>query len=148
MMPAIARGVQVSEVIQTRASVIRGSFLSSGVGARAVGMGEAFTAVADDASAQAWNPGGLGQVRKLGALAMFDAVGEGVGVSCAAVAIPAGAMTLGASITALTFGSYTLRDSDGASLGTASIDDVAGALSMAFPHPAWMGFSGWSGLSL
>ena len=37
-------------------------FLTIGVGARAAGMGEAFTAVADDASAIAWNPGGLGAI--------------------------------------------------------------------------------------
>lgn len=39
-------------------------FLKVGVGARAVGMGEAFTAVANDASALYYNPGGLVQLRK------------------------------------------------------------------------------------
>ncbi len=34
-------------------------FLKEGIGARAVGMGEAFTAVADDAQATYWNPAGL-----------------------------------------------------------------------------------------
>ena len=36
-----------------------GDFLSIGVGARALGMGGAFAAVADDASAAYWNPAGL-----------------------------------------------------------------------------------------
>ena len=38
------------------------NFLRLAVGARAAGMGEAFTAVADDASAAGWNPAGLVQV--------------------------------------------------------------------------------------
>ena len=35
------------------------NFLTIGIGARAVGMGEAYTALADDADATAWNPAGL-----------------------------------------------------------------------------------------
>jgi len=35
-----------------------------GSGARAQGMGSAFIAVADDATAASWNPGGLGQLQK------------------------------------------------------------------------------------
>lgn len=37
-----------------------GAFLRMGVGARAMGMGNAFTALADDGSAVYWNPAGLG----------------------------------------------------------------------------------------
>src|SRR5579872_2550899 len=36
-----------------------GDFLSIGVGARALGMGGAFVAVADDATSAYWNPAGL-----------------------------------------------------------------------------------------
>lgn len=41
---------------------LHGSDLGMGVGARAVSMGGAFTAVADDASAVFWNPAGLAQL--------------------------------------------------------------------------------------
>jgi len=36
-----------------------GEFLSAGVGSRALGMGGAFTAVANDVTAGYWNPAGL-----------------------------------------------------------------------------------------
>lgn len=45
-------------------------FLKQGVGARAVAMGEAFCAVADDASALFWNPGALTRIEKRAATAM------------------------------------------------------------------------------
>src|SRR3989339_1554438 len=38
--------------------------LKAGVGARPLGMGGAFTAIADDADSPSWNPGGLGFVDK------------------------------------------------------------------------------------
>lgn len=41
-----------------------GEFLSLGVGARALGMGGAFVAVCDDASAGYWNPAGLQSLRQ------------------------------------------------------------------------------------
>jgi len=41
-----------------------GAFLKMGVGARALGMGSAFTAVADDSTAAFWNPAGLALLQK------------------------------------------------------------------------------------
>ena len=40
------------------------SFLGTGIGARAMGMGGAFVALADDATAAYWNPAGLGLLNK------------------------------------------------------------------------------------
>ncbi|HOY66149.1 MAG TPA: PorV/PorQ family protein [Candidatus Ozemobacteraceae bacterium] len=41
-----------------------GAFLKMGVGARALGMGSAFTAIADDSTAAFWNPAGLATLEK------------------------------------------------------------------------------------
>lgn len=47
------------------------AFLKMGVGARAMGMGGAFVALADDATAPYWNPAGLGLLREKTATAMY-----------------------------------------------------------------------------
>ena len=41
-----------------------GAYLKMGVGARALGMGSAFTAMADDATSAFWNPAGLARLQK------------------------------------------------------------------------------------
>lgn len=47
-------------------------FLSHGVGARAIGMGSAFVAIADDATATYWNPAGLTNVKNNSFSAMYS----------------------------------------------------------------------------
>ena len=47
-------------------------FLSHGVGARALGMGGAFVAIADDATATYWNPAGLTKVKTHSFSAMYS----------------------------------------------------------------------------
>lgn len=47
-----------------RAGTAMAQFLKIGVGGRAVGMGEAFVALANDASALYWNPAGIAQMNK------------------------------------------------------------------------------------
>jgi hypothetical protein len=47
-------------------------FLRLGVGGRASGMGEAFTAIADDASATYWNPAGMTAIRGTQAVLMHN----------------------------------------------------------------------------
>ncbi len=80
-----------------------------GVGARALGMGSAFVAVADDATAMIWNPAGLAQLddtrlagmqtdlyglgwitrRFVGASTSFSGIAVGVGVDQNVIAYPA-----------------------------------------------------------
>jgi len=49
---------------QQRAGTSSGTFLRIGVGARAVGLGESFVAVANDPSAIYWNPAGLASIQQ------------------------------------------------------------------------------------
>jgi hypothetical protein len=55
-----------------RATPFAGSFMADGGGARALGLGSAFVAVADDASAAFWNPAGLLNVPHRQVLAMHS----------------------------------------------------------------------------
>ena len=50
----------------TNVATTSASFLEIGVGSRAVGMGGAFVATANDASAMYWNPAGLGRINRAG----------------------------------------------------------------------------------
>lgn len=57
---------------EARATKYAAEFLKLGVGARALGMGGAFVALADDASAGYWNPAGLAQLERGELLAMHS----------------------------------------------------------------------------
>ena len=70
VMPAVLTAFLVVLPAMSRAETfdeagIAAPLLKIGTGARASAMGEAFTAVADDANAIFWNPAGLGQVEKI-----------------------------------------------------------------------------------
>ncbi|GEM_PF-550982 len=51
------------------------AFLDKGVGARPMGMGGAYTAVADDSASGYWNPAGLGKVDSIESSAMLQKLG-------------------------------------------------------------------------
>ncbi|MCH9007654.1 hypothetical protein IIA29_06555, partial [candidate division KSB1 bacterium] len=48
-----------------------GEFLRWGIGAKALGIGRAFTSIADDASALYWNPAGMASLSSQGGTFMF-----------------------------------------------------------------------------
>ncbi|NTW49334.1 MAG: hypothetical protein HGB19_06340 [Chlorobiales bacterium] len=57
---------------QSEVDAVRLGAISSGVGARAMSMGSAFTAVSDDYSALFFNPAGLGQIKRSELQVGFD----------------------------------------------------------------------------
>ena len=58
LVPLTAEGAQIFEKVGT----IGGQSLKIGVGARAAAMGDAYVAIADDATAVYWNPAGLARL--------------------------------------------------------------------------------------
>lgn len=67
-----------------------GSFLRWGAGAKAMGLGRAFTAISDDASALFWNPAGLAALSKVGGtfMVMHLPLRQGASYNYVAGAIP------------------------------------------------------------
>ena len=67
-----------------------GEYLRAGVGAKALGLGRAFTSISDDASALYWNPAGLSALSRVGGSFMFMHVPlrEGASFNYLAGAIP------------------------------------------------------------
>lgn len=58
---ALAADARAAEIFE-KVGTFDGQFLKIGIGARAAGMGNAFVAIADDASAVYWNPAGLARL--------------------------------------------------------------------------------------
>jgi Flp pilus assembly protein TadD len=125
----------------------RGAFLLRGTGARAVGMGEAFTAIADDATAAAWNPAGLGRLTGISAVATYDAAGQGMAMSnlSAGAPLPYVGGVLGVNLVHMGYGTYQKRDASGNYLGDASPEDMGLTAGWAFRNPGIM--PGWTGVA-
>lgn len=86
----------------TKTGTTAAQFLKIGIGARSIGMGGAFTAYANDVTAQYWNPAGLARVP--GGEATFGHISwiADIGVEYAAVSYElSGFGTIGVNITSL-----------------------------------------------
>ena len=66
----------LSCMVAKSASKYAGDFLTLGVGARPLGMGGSFAAIADDSTATYWNPAGLGSLRHSEIAFMHSSLGE------------------------------------------------------------------------
>lgn len=108
------------------------AFLRIGQGARAEGMGGAFTALADDAHAVYWNPAGLAQISRHEIALNHTQYIEKINSQFAALVLPVNKIngSLGIGTTYVDMGTIERRDATGATTGgTQKVDAYAGALS-------------------
>jgi hypothetical protein len=75
---------------------VPGAFLRLGVGARPLGLGNAFVALANDVSATYWNPAGLTQLNQIASQAMYGHLPLGRNHSFVAFGLPSKIGSFGA----------------------------------------------------
>ena len=78
--------------------------LKIGVGARAIGMGEAYVAQADDVSSLYWNPAGLALMQERQASFTYDQMYQDLKYQNASVGIPLENGAIGGSLSYLNYG--------------------------------------------
>ncbi len=102
------------------------------MGARAIGMGEAFTAMADDASSLYWNPAGIAILNQSEASFMYSQWLKDLTYNNANVAIPLENGGIGASLSYLSYGNIDGFDNRGNATGSikaySSVATVGGGL--------------------
>jgi Type IX secretion system protein PorV len=106
-------------------------FLKLGVGARAVAMGEAYSAVADDATALYWNPAALRQVEKNSISLMHAAYLESSNFDYGAFVHSGEKSSFGVGVQYMTAGNLTGRDDTGVETGGFEPTDLAISLGYA-----------------
>lgn len=114
-----------------------GQFLKLGAGARAVAMGEAVVAVADDATALYWNPAGLTRIEKRSVTLMHSAYAGSTSFDYIAFGARLSSSTaLGISLQYLNAGRIPMTDASGADIGGFSPNDLALTAGLAYKFPA------------
>ena len=100
-------------------------FLKIGCGVRAIGMGEAYSAIADEISAFYWNPAGLNQIEGREISAMHASWLESMNYDYVAYAQPVKRGAIGASINYLSMAKIDRMDEYRQEDGTFSPYDLA-----------------------
>lgn len=108
-------------------------FLNIAVGARPVGMGSAYTAVADDINAIYWNPAGLASLSKKEIGAMHSQWLLGSNYDFVGFGLPVRKGVLGFGISRLSQGDFESRAANRQSLGSFKAFDQS--FSLAFGRP-------------
>ncbi|MBD3271326.1 MAG: hypothetical protein GF384_02160, partial [Elusimicrobia bacterium] len=107
-------------------------FLKIGLGPRAMALGEAYTAVADDASSIYWNPAGLGRVTSIQIMTGYDQLLESITYGHVLIALPLGKKYVyGAGINHLRQPSLSKYDEHGNPLGSVKPQDTIALVSIA-----------------
>jgi hypothetical protein len=113
------------------------SFLKIGVGARAIGMGSAFCAIADDVNAVHWNPAGISQVSQQAVSAMHTQWITDISYDFVGYLYPSKIGTFGGSLIYLSQGKLEGRDENREVTGEFEASDIALTLSYGRALPVW-----------
>jgi hypothetical protein len=108
--------------------------LNIGVGARAIGMGEAYVAQADDSSSLHWNPAGLALEVQREAAFSYNQLDQSMQYENGRIGIPLENGGLGASVDYLSYGKIPGYDTTGTSIG-----DQSAYTGVATLGGAWLG---------
>jgi hypothetical protein len=113
----VSLSIPVSGEAVSKVGTTAATFLEIGIGPRAIGMGGAFVAVADDATASYWNPAGISRLPKNEVSLVHAEWLADTNSDFAAIVLPLGQFgTIGANITSLTMADMevtTIEDQDG-----------------------------------
>ena len=109
------------------------AFLKLGVGARPMGMGSAYVAIADDPTAVYWNPAGLATITKTQVTAMHNEWIQDFRQEFVAVGARCGPGSLGIGFSGFYADEFERRDDTGVLIGHFGFNDIAltGAYGMA-----------------
>ena len=117
------------------------AFLKLGIGARPMGMGSSYVALADDPTAIYWNPAGLAVAEGAQVAVMHNEWIQDFRQEFAAVSRSMGAGTLGLGVSGFYTSQLESRDDVGNLTGHFGFNDIAvtGAFAHRFPHQAALG---------
>jgi len=101
------------------------AFLKLGVGARPMGMGSAYVAIADDPTAVYWNPAGLATISKTQVTAMHNEWIQDFRQEFVAVGAKAGPGSLGFGFSGFYADEFERRDDTGVLTGHFGFNDIA-----------------------
>ena len=128
---AVIAGVFGDVTIAGELGSTTAGFLNIGVGARAIGMGGAFTSVADNSSAIYWNAAGLRRLENSQAEFSHQSWYQDVTIENLQIAFPGKKVSFGAGLTYLNFGQIKSFDAAGDPGEELSMYNMAFSLSAA-----------------
>lgn len=108
------------------------TFLTLGVGSRAIGMGDAYVAAANDPAAMQYNPATLGSIDATAISFMHRAWIQGTNAEFLAIASDLGAVSLGFSVYSVSTGDIEVRNSPGPATSTFTARNAALGISLAY----------------
>src|SRR5579864_762104 len=111
--------------------------LKIGVGARAIGMGEAYVAQADDVSSLYWNPAGLALMQERQASFMYDQMYQDLKFQNANIGIPLENGAIGGSLSYLSYGDIQGFDQNGVMTGNQTAYSGVATLGAAWLGNQW-----------